>query len=77
MTDLKGGLVRIATTINRGKGGFTLGTEEGKASLAVGAPTAVKVNGTNGGFIVMLGLSREQVEELREMCNETLKEMGQ
>lgn len=74
MTDLAASLQRIASAIGRGKGGFTLGTVSGKASLALGAPTAVKLD---GGFVVMLGLSREQVEELRELCNETLKEMGQ
>lgn len=75
MTSLAAGLREIASAIGRRKGTFVLAPTspddavQNPFALAVGSWRAVQVD---GGFIVTLGLSREQVEKLRTMCDEAL-----
>lgn len=68
-------LNEIRSSISRGKGTFGLAhgpPGQGKPySLAVGSIRAVQVD---GGFTIMLGLSRDQVVKLRAMCDELLTE---
>lgn len=70
---LKDVLDDIRSSIGRGKGTFGLARTpagQGKPfSLAVGSIRAVQVD---RGFIITLGLSREQVVVLRGMCDELL-----
>jgi len=67
----------IAASIGRGKGTFVLARTEPSDgaskpfNLAAGSINAVRVN---GGFMVSIGLSRQQVEGLRAMCDEVLAE---
>jgi len=74
---LAAGVREIAESIGRGKGTFVLApTAPGDGvtkpfALAVGSSRTVQVN---GGFTIMLGLSREQVGKLRTMCDEALAE---
>lgn len=71
------GLHEIAESIGRGKGSFVLAsTSPGEGvtkpfALAVGSIRALSVS---GGFTIMIGLSRDQVEKLRAMCDEALAE---
>ena len=71
------GLREIAESIGRGKGSFVLAPaapEDGVTkpfALAVGSIRALTLN---GGFSIMIGLTREQVEKLRAMCDEALAE---
>jgi len=66
-------LLTIRGAIGRGKGTFGLApASPGQSkpfSLAAGSVNAVRVE---GGFIVVLGLSHDQVVTLREMCDELL-----
>jgi hypothetical protein len=66
-------LDEIRSSISRGKGTFGLAPTplgQGKPySLAVGSIRTVQVD---RGFIITLGLSRDQVVKLREMCDEVL-----
>ena len=75
MTTMQDGLLQIRAAIGRGKGTFVLTRSppgQGKPfSLAAGSIRAVQVE---GGFIVVLGLTRDQVAMLREMCDELLAE---
>ena len=75
MSKLSDGLKEIATSITRRKGNFVLARspkgESKPYSLAVGSSRAVQVN---GGLMIMIGLSRDQVEKLRAMCDEALAE---
>jgi hypothetical protein len=70
---LKEILDEIRSSISRGKGTFGLAQTpagQGKPfSLAVGSIRAVQVD---RGFMIVLGLSRDQVVTLREMCDELL-----
>lgn len=70
---LQDALLKIASSISRGKGTFAVTrSPSGQAkpySLAVGSIRTVQVD---GGFIITLGLSRDQVVTLREMCDEVL-----
>lgn len=72
MKALEEGMRDIAAAIKRNNGQFvvapTPSTPLSKKSftLAVGARNAVTIN---GGFIVVLGLSREQLVELRATCD--------
>jgi hypothetical protein len=71
----------IVSTVIRGKATFALGKtpkerarslglpDNSFASLAVGSPGVVKIP---GGHLMMLGLKREQVEKLRDLCVELL-----
>lgn len=74
---LSKGLREIAESIDRGKGSFVLApTTPGDGvtnpfALAVGSIRALSLN---GGFTIMIGLTREQVEKLRAMCDEVLVE---
>lgn len=72
---LQEGLTAIADAISRKKGTFILApSPPGESSpfmLAVGSWRVVR---TKGGFIVTLGLKREQVLRLREMCDEILRD---
>ena len=64
-------LKQITEAITRGKGQFALGPDEhGRCMLAVGAPSTVKVH---GGRLIMIGLSREQCTELRDLCDQLLR----
>jgi len=68
-------LNEIRGAISRGKGTFGLAPTppgQGKPySLAAGSIRAVQVE---GGFIVVLGLERDQVVRLRAMCDDLLAE---
>jgi hypothetical protein len=68
-------LNEIRASISRGKGTFTLArmpAGQGKPfNLSAGSIRAIQVP---GGFIVSLGLSRDQVVALRSMCDELLSE---
>lgn len=70
-------LNEICASIRRGKGTFAVTPsplEQVKPfSLTVGSIRAVQVP---DGFIITLGLSRDQVEKLREMCDELLDSSG-
>jgi hypothetical protein len=75
---LSAGLREIAESIGRKKGSFVLAktdpTDKNATkpyALAVGSIRALSVN---GGFTIMIGLSRDQVEKLRAMCDEVLIE---
>lgn len=78
MSDLSAGLREIAESIKRGKGNFVLAKTDPSDklttkpfALAVGSIRAVSVS---GGFTIMIGLKRDQVETLRAMCDEALAE---
>lgn len=68
-------LNEIRSSISRGKGTFVMASSppgQGKPfNLSVGSIRAVQVP---GGFVISLGLSRDQVARLREMCDELLAE---
>jgi hypothetical protein len=70
---LKDILDEIRSSISRGKGTFGLARTpagQGKPfSLAVGSIRAVQID---RGFMIVLGLSRDQVVKLRAMCDELL-----
>lgn len=65
----------IRSSISRGKGTFTLThAPAGQAkpfNLSAGSIRAIQVP---GGFVVSLGLSRDQVAWLRDRCDELLAE---
>lgn len=65
----------IRSSITRGKGTFAVThapAGQGKPfSLAVGSIRTVQID---GGFIISLSLSRDQVAKLRAMCDELLVE---
>lgn len=75
MSMLSEGLQAIADAIGRRKGTFVLAKTDAADGipnqfvLAVGSIRAVSVN---GGFLITIGLDREQVEKLRSMCDEAL-----
>jgi hypothetical protein len=78
VSKLSAGLREIAESIKRGKGNFVLAKTDPldklatkPYALAVGSIRAVSVN---GGFTIMIGLTRDQVEKLRAMCDEVLAE---
>jgi len=68
-------LDEIRSSIGRGKGTFAVSrmpAGQGKPfSLSVGSIRVVRVD---GGFVISLGLSRDQVAKLRAMCDEMLAE---
>ena len=79
-------MAEIASSLQRGRGKFALVRTPGfedTASLMLGAPTCIKMTGgaygglkrggIGNGFVVTLGLSRAQVEALRNACDEFLK----
>lgn len=72
MKSLQEALIDLAARISRRKSGFTL-TKDGfdGYTLASGSPNTVKVK---GGFIVALGLKRDQLESLRDQANALLEE---
>lgn len=59
----------ILDSISRRKGSWYLGLMEGKVTLAVGAPNAVKVQ---GGTISVVGLSHDEIVKLRDTANDLL-----
>lgn len=71
------GLKRIAESIGRHKGTFSIARTDPRAgglmsspfSLSLGAPNVVKVT---GGTIVSLGLTKERLRELRDACDALL-----
>ncbi len=75
MSALSAGLRAIVEALERGEGSFVLeraAPSDGMTqpfALAVGSIRGVHVD---GGLLLTLGLSREQVERLREMCDEAL-----
>lgn len=73
MRTLQDALNQINSSISRGKGTFAvIPSPSGQSkpfSLAVGSIRAVQVP---GGFIITLGLTRDQVATFREMCDELL-----
>ncbi len=79
MSDLREGLQAIAEALGRGKGTFVLArtvATDGISNpfvLAVGSIRSVRIN---KGFMITIGLSREQLEALRTMCDETLAEQS-
>lgn len=62
-------LKRIVDSIQRKKGSFELAQAPEGFALAAGSWRAVKVN---GGFIVTLQLSREQIGYLKDQCEKAL-----
>ena len=74
---------RITEAISRGKGRFGLGAITGaqavlapgsKYSLMVGACQIVRVRAkTTQGFVAAVSMNREQIQELRDQCDEALK----
>lgn len=66
-------LVEVTDAVRRKKGTFALAEtgQPGHApfSLVAGSTRAVKVE---NGFFITLGLRRDQVEALRDMCDEML-----
>ena len=76
MITLGQGLKEITAAILRRKGRFALGptgTVPETYGLALGSSGVVKAN---GGFVVTLGMTRAHLEELRALCDEALREMG-
>lgn len=77
MSSLSAGMWLIAEVIGHRKGTFVLAkTEESDGLpdpfvLAVGSIRAVSVG---KGFVITIGLAREQVQTLRAMCDEALAE---
>lgn len=75
MSALRMGMQTIAESIGRRKGTFVLAKTEASDGipnpfvLAVGSIRSVSVN---GGFLITIGLARDQVERLRAMCDEAL-----
>jgi len=67
-------LNEIRSSIRRGKGTFGLASsppDRGKPyTLVTGSIRTVQID---GGFIISLGLSRDQVVKLREQCDELLR----
>lgn len=65
----------VAASIERGKGTFVLARtvpSDGASkpfALAAGSVNAIRIN---NGFMVSIGLSRDQVAALRAMCDEAL-----
>jgi hypothetical protein len=78
MMTMQEALSEIRSSISCGKGTFAVTPSplgQGKPySLAVGSVRAVQIN---GGFIISLGLSRDQVAKLRAMCDELLAESAE
>jgi hypothetical protein len=75
MASYKDGLFQIIGSIQRRKGSFNVSESPGsnKArpfAVAVGAPSAIDVP---GGMIVSVDMSREQLEKMRDACDELLK----
>jgi hypothetical protein len=76
MMTMQDAVDEIRSSISRGKGTFAVtpsrpGPGQGKPySLAVGSIRAVQLP---GGFMIVLGLRRDQVEKLRAMCDELLE----
>jgi hypothetical protein len=77
------GLREIAESIGRGKGSFVLAPAapgDGVTKpFALAEPFALAVGSirtltVNGGFTIMIGLTRDQVGKLRTMCDEALAE---
>jgi hypothetical protein len=62
-------LKRIHESIQRKKGSFELVQAPDGFALAAGSHRAVKVD---GGFIICIKLSKEQVEYLKRQCEEAL-----
>lgn len=75
--DLREAMLAIADSITRKKGTFDLVAappgESQPFSLVAGSFRAVKVP---GGFAVVLGLSRDKVQALRDQCDLLLKGSG-
>ncbi len=69
MKDGENPLKGILEAIGRGRGSWALTAASGKAMLAVGAAKAVTAA---GGFIVTLGLGREELVKLRDAADEAL-----
>lgn len=68
----------IAASIGRGKGTFALARavpSDGISKPFVLATGSINATRVNGGFMVTIGLSREQVEVLRTMCDDALAEL--
>lgn len=72
------GLVEIADGVRRGKARFSLALTTKKAAygtapftLSIGAPRTIQIP---GGFIISLGMRRDQLEFLRDRCSELLGE---
>jgi hypothetical protein len=85
---MKEGLLRVAEAISREKGNFYLARTDLKElarvqpenepsrnlfSLGVGSYSVVKIR---GGYIASVGLSRERLVSLRDLCDELLGEPG-
>lgn len=78
MSSLSAGLREIAESISRKKGNFVLAKTDPTDKLATKpyalAVGSIRVLSVNGGFTIMIGLRRDQVETLRDMCIEALAE---
>jgi hypothetical protein len=79
---------RVKEAIGRGKGRFGLGSitaaqaavvgSSARFSLIVGESNVVRVRqGNREGFIVMIGMNRDHIVELRGQCDEALKTLGE
>lgn len=68
-------LAYVAEGIREGKSRFQLVDQPGlqKTTLAVGCPSVVQLP---GGFVIAVGLSREQVAFLREQFDQILSGSG-
>lgn len=62
-------LKRIHESIQRKKGSFEIASVEDSFSLSVGSYQAVKLP---DGFIISLKVSKEQLEYLKQQCEEAL-----
>jgi len=71
MTTGKEAVLIINDSLKRKKGTFVLAKENGTNMLFTGAPTAAR---SENGYVIALGLSREQVVKLRDMCEAALEE---
>lgn len=65
-------LAHVSDGVAQGCSRFVLARLVGttKATLAVGCPSLIQMP---GGFVICIGLSREQVLVLREQCDEYLR----
>lgn len=66
-------LRNIVDSISRGKGSWSLANQDGNQLLTVGSVRTVRVN---GGFIVSIGLNRDQLTQLRDAADALLKEQS-
>jgi len=62
--------VHISRAIAKGNGTWAVGDAESGKMLAVGAPSAVRIQG--GGMVVTIGMTAVELLKLRDACDEAL-----